>query len=189
MLQTEIWKDIPEFKGYYQASNTGRIRTVERDVWNGKGYYKLNSHEMTYGLSEKGYVVVHLSVNHQLFYRQVHRLVAEAFIPNPENKPQINHKDGNKQNNNVENLEWCTNAENQIHAYKLGLSKHSDKSGRPKKAVGLYLNDGSLYKKFNSIAETTNYLQCSSGNVKLCCDGRRKHVKGFVAKYILKGEE
>ena len=182
MKQTEIWKDIPEFQGYFQASNTGKIRTVARNVWNGKGYYKLKSHEMTYRLSEKGYVVIDVCFNNKKLYRQVHRLVAEAFIPNPENKPQINHKDGNKQNNNVENLEWCTNAENQIHAYKLGLNKHSDKSGRPKKSVGLYLDDGSLYKKFNSIAETSRYLQCSADVIKHRCNSDSKKNKRIHIK-------
>lgn len=86
-------------------------------------------------------------------------------------------------------MEWCTNTENQIHAYKLGLNKHSDNAGRPKKAVGLYLNDGSLYKKFDSIAETSRHLQCSADEIKHRCNSDSKKIKGYTLRYINKKEE
>lgn len=180
---SEEWRDIPSLIGYYQASTIGNIRTVERLVWNGKGYYTLKSHEIKKRLSKKGYVVVDVSIHGKHYYRQVHRLIAETFIPNTHNKCQVNHIDGNKQNNNVDNLEWCTNSENMAHAYKTGLKVSSEHSGRPKRMVGLF-KDNMLVKYFKSIAEATHYLHCAGGNVKACCDGNRKHVKGYVAKYI-----
>ena len=107
----EIWKET-EFPGYF-VSNLGNLlgrsgKPVKQQV-NEKGYY-------VYAMYPNGRKGGCKCV-------KIHKLVAKAFIPNPENKPQVNHIDGNKLNNNVENLEWCTNQENVIHAYKTGLAK------------------------------------------------------------------
>ena len=107
----EIWKEI-EINGYF-VSNTGKIKGRS-----GKELKQQTNHN--------GYLVVCLQPNGRKGgYKglRVHILVAKAFLPNPENKPQVNHIDGNKSNNNVKNLEWCTNQENVIHAYKMGLCK------------------------------------------------------------------
>ncbi len=108
----EEWKDIKQFFGFerlYQISNKGRVLSVRRQKL--LKPYKNN----------KGYLVVKLCKEYQEEAMRVHRLVAIAFIPNPENKPQVNHKDGNKQNNCAENLEWCDNSHNQKHANEIGL--------------------------------------------------------------------
>lgn len=108
----ELWKDLKRFDNLYQISNKGRVRSLAHNVI-------LKPAKVAYRKQEKsdGYQVV--NIKKKIYY--VHRLVAEEFIPNPNKLPQINHKDGNKQNNNVENLEWCTNSENILHAYRLGL--------------------------------------------------------------------
>lgn len=111
----EIWKDIPEFEGLYQISNLGRIMSFPR-----KGGFK-NKTILKNGKSKKNYAQISLSENGKKTCKKIHRLVAQAFIPNPENKPEINHKDGVKANNHVDNLEWCTNQENIDHAIKNGL--------------------------------------------------------------------
>lgn len=104
------WKDIEGFEGLYTISNTGLI----------KSYLFKVPRPLKPSLA-RGYKKVTLSLNGKLFYETVHRLVAQAFIQNPENKPCVNHKDGNKLNNHVNNLEWCTHQENHIHAFKIGL--------------------------------------------------------------------
>lgn len=122
-LEGEVWKDIEILKGTHQVSNKGRIRRFAH-----KRLFKGTESFHTGGLCSisidaKGYPTFGYRLeNGKCRVLKVHRVVAEAFIPNPENKPQINHIDGNKQNNTVENLEWCTNSENQLHAYKLGLN-------------------------------------------------------------------
>lgn len=178
-----VWRDIPNFEGLYQVSNLGQIKSASRKIFNGKGCYISQDKILLQRKNKKGYNVVDLSKQCKNYHCLVHRIVASAFIPNYENKPQVNHKDGDKNNNMVTNLEWCNNSENQLHAYKLGLNKRTDKSGRKRKSVQLFDLNGNLVNEFYSIAETTKWLKCAKGNVKLCCDGKRKTVKGFIAKY------
>lgn len=104
------WKDVIGYAGTYQVSNTGEVRS-KRVV----GYALLSK------WVNCGYELVHLSKNGVQKQKRVHRLVAEAFIPNPNNYNEVNHKDGNKLNNFVENLEWCDSSYNQKHAYTIGL--------------------------------------------------------------------
>ena len=100
----EIWKTIQDYGGLYQVSNTGKVRDLKNHI---KSVYKNN----------KGYVCLSLYYNGKTYHPTVHRLVAKAFIPNPNNYEQVNHKDCNKENNSVENLEWC----NQRYNYNEGM--------------------------------------------------------------------
>jgi|HubBroStandDraft_2_1064218.scaffolds.fasta_scaffold00002_112 hypothetical protein len=113
-MEQEIWKDIAGYEGYYQVSNMGRIKSLERKVHGRRGLLK----EMMLGLypNHRGYLLVLLSKGNLKNRLIVHRLVAQHFIPNPENKPEVNHKDGNKQNNSDWNLEWFTRLENAHHS-------------------------------------------------------------------------
>lgn len=117
----EIWKDIDKLDGYFQISNTGRLRSIDRiiEYTDGRNYlYKGKEYFPSYN---RGYCIQTLNLNGKAIPVKFHRLVAEAFIPNPNNLPQINHKDGNKKNNCVENLEWCNASHNLYHAFKTGL--------------------------------------------------------------------
>lgn len=111
-LANEEWRDIKGFEGYYQVSNLGRVRSL--DYWYehiGRGYvlhWELHKGRIMKMQKNKGYNIVKLAKNSKQVTRQVHRLVAEAFIPNPDNLRVVNHKDENPANNNVDNLEWCT---------------------------------------------------------------------------------
>lgn len=104
----ETWEDIKGYEGLYQVSNLGNVRSLE--FRNNKGVFK---REKILKFSQRsGYYTVNLSKNHKRVSKQIHRLVAEAFIPNPQNKKIVNHKDFNRKNNNVDNLEWVTQKEN-----------------------------------------------------------------------------
>ena len=114
-MEQEQWKPIREFNGEYEVSNLGRVRSMKR-------YYGVVGRIMPQTIQRTGYYAVTFHMNNKAYCRKVHRLVIEAFTPNPDNLPTINHIDGNKLNNHVSNLEWCTYQANMQHAVRTGLT-------------------------------------------------------------------
>lgn len=105
----EIWKDIKGFEGIYQISNLGNVKSYDKHIKNGNGYAVRKGKQLKPNLTKGGYYSVHLYIGQRKREpKLIHRLVAEQFLPNPNNYPQVNHKDENKLNNRVDNLEWCT---------------------------------------------------------------------------------
>lgn len=125
----EIWKAIPEYEGYYEASSLGRIRSVPR---NGT---RANGTILALNIKKSGYANVLLSKNDMRKTHRVHRLIAQAFIPNPGNKPQVNHKNGDKLDNRVANLEWATSKENIRHKFDILGYKTPQGEGKPIKCL------------------------------------------------------
>ena len=130
-MQAEIWKPISGYNGYYEVSNLGRVRSVTRKIErtnpknpNKTNYYTYNGKLVAFWITRKGYLRCSISINGILKKYLVHQLVARAFIENLENKPQVNHINGVKTDNRVENLEWVTNRENYDHAVKNGLMSY-----------------------------------------------------------------
>lgn len=194
----EIWKKIEGYD-YYEISNFGRVKSLKRTrVGNNKiGKNKKNPKKFYYVVPEKylkpiksnaGYPVVNLfkSKTDSRPYG-IHRLVAEAFIPNPENKPQVNHLDGNKENYSLTNLEWVTASENGLHAYKeLGhktwLLGKKGKNHPTSRAVNQLNLDGTLYKRWEA-AKGAEKLGFDTGSICRCCKGLYKTHKGYKWEY------
>lgn len=134
-MTEEIWKDIPNFEGYYQASTKGRIRSVKRTVKHKDGKVTVfKGRVLKSSLNKKGYPMVYLSKDCKKFTRAVHRFIALTFIQNPYKYDQVNHINGIKEDNRIENLEWCNNQQNCAHAHKNGLvnSARGENSGNVK---------------------------------------------------------
>lgn len=134
-LENEIWKDVEVYEGIYQVSNIGRVKSMSRYIpYKIEGMYAYrNGRILINAVSSAGYHRVFLKKPGKCKPMSVHRLVAFAFIPNYGNKPFVNHINGIKSDNRVENLEWCTASENNIHAFKIGLcSQKGDKNAYSK---------------------------------------------------------
>lgn len=142
--------------------------------------------------SGKGYLYVDLynRGKHKRFY--IHRLVAFAFIPNKENKPYINHKDGNPKNNNVDNLEWCTPLENVEHASKVIKTMKQYEVANKRRRKGVIMidkSDLSIVATFNSINEASYYAHIPSSNIIACLKGRQSYTKEYIWQYVEEVEE
>lgn len=155
--EKEIWKPTHVFSEAYEVSNYGNVRSVDRYKMHNTsktGQVFIEGQMLKQGLNHKGYSMVWLSYNSKKKSIAVHRLVAIAFVPNPNGLPQVNHIDGNKQNNHISNLEWCDNSQNQLHAYKLGLNYHRETAGRRKIPVKQFDKDThELLNEYESIAD------------------------------------
>ena len=171
-MENEIWKDIEGYEGLYQVSSYGRVRSIDRFVMNNSIIKRLSGKILS-PIIIAGYMYVHLSKNGKKKHYRIHRLVADSFIPNPDNLPFINHKDCNPLNNSVDNIEWCD------AQYNNNYSDRNDKivktrSGRPLKIRVIQTSlTGKVIKEWASVKEisdNTGYcygylLQAVSGKV------------------------
>ena len=172
ILIKEIWKDIPEYEGLYQASNLGKIKSLDR--FNYKGHHNLEK-ILKQKLNKNGYLSVSLCKNKKVKVCYIHKLIAITFLDNNNNYPCVNHKDGNKQNNIVDNLEWCSYTHNNNEAIRLKLRKT--------KPVIQYDKNFIKIKKWDSIANAARILKINPSDISTVCKGKRKTAGGYIWKY------
>ena len=191
----EVWKDIKGFEGLYQISNFGNVKSLDRTVKIiGKNqfgtfitYKQIKGKILSQSINKYGYCQVVLYKNGKGFNKLVHQLVAIAFIDNVENKPTVNHKDGNKTNNYETNLEWATEKEQQNHSRNIfghksiisqkcrDCRKYKTQQKRVERSDGM---------KFNSIKEAANGNESLRKHISEVCKGKRNYAGGYSWKYI-----
>jgi hypothetical protein len=178
----EIWKDVPGYEGIYQVSNQGRIKSLDRSTCifrKGTDHERiLHGQILVQMLDKSGYCRVWLYKNKKRKYVLVSRIVAKAFLPNPDNLPQVNHKSEVKTDNSVENLEWCDEKYNSN--YGTAIKRRSEKN---KKRIIQLSKDGTELCYWYSITDAANETGLSISAISHCLTGRRKTTGGFAWKF------
>lgn len=185
----EIWKDIQNYENIYQVSNLGRVRSLDRKVKTGIKHneYKIAKGKiLKFNQKRNGYLTVDLSKNGKVKTISVHRLVALTFIPNNENKEEINHINSKKYDNRVQNLEWCTDRENKDHAKlnklyynpnrKQVRCKQTNKIFESSYNAGEWLNNNKFKNSKNTIT--------IANKIRMCCNGKQKVAYGYTWEFV-----
>lgn len=183
MLQTIPFWQSSTVNGY-EVSSCGKIRSTDRVVFGSNGRTThLVGKELKTQVDKNGYIRVRLSSCGKKITLKMHREVACVFLPNPDNKPQVNHKDGNKQNNSVNNLEWCDNSENQIHAISSGLKTVLFAEKAPRTKFKVLVFDKSGNHKLTLCGNKEMKLHGFDFRlVNACLKGKRKYHKDHYFK-------
>ena len=182
MTTDEIWVDIPGFEGQYKISNMGRVKSCDRILphkTHGSWHIKERFLKIATGNSSRKkypYVMLHKGEG-AMECKRIHRLVAELFVPNPDNKPEVNHIDGNINNNFASNLEWTTSIENTCHAWRTGLCRNIVKA-KQKPVVNTDTGE-----QFDSIADAERSFGKSSGAISHVLNGKQKRAHGYHWAY------
>ena len=174
----ETWRPITGTKGFIEVSNEGRVRSLLRGT----------PRVLKTQTDNNGYHRIRVTIEREKITYKVHREVAKAFIPNADNLPQVNHKDGNKNNNSVDNLEWITNKDNAHHAIENGLwdsvieGSRRENESRKRPVIGYFTSENSCTsRRFESVSEAERYV--GSRHVSDVLKGKRSSVKGWIFRY------
>lgn len=181
----EIWKIIDNFSSY-EISSYGRLRSTNHTVIRGNNRpMTVKSKILTPDKNRKGYLMINLrSDDGKLKKVLIHRLVAQAFIPNPDNLPQVNHKDENKLNNHTNNLEWCTNKYNANYGSRgKRISKSLTNNGKISKTILQFDKNNNLIREWVSMNQIKRELNYNPGNIYKCCRREYRQAYGYIWEY------
>lgn len=173
------WKPIKDFEGIYEISNDGIVRSLNHKRKNKNGIYIQKGKVLKCGINKKtGYKMVSLSKNGKSKTKYIHKLVAETFLDNPNNYECINHKDENKLNNDIDNLEFCTKKYNCRYG-----NRNKKIAEKLSKKINQYDLEGNFIKTWDSSVQIERTININQRNVCLCCKGKRKTVGGYIWSY------
>lgn len=187
-LPNEEWKAVKGFEGLYEISNKGRLKRVSRDVLDQRGIVQHFPEQLLKGtLGVYGYMQTTLRKNRRKINVKIHKLVAEAFVENSNNKPIVDHIDGNKLNNNADNLRWVTNSENIINENTYNKFKENVTKVRKAERIPVYQLDDNynIIKKFDCADDAAKELNCSAPLIRNACKANHKYykAKGYHWRY------
>jgi len=179
-MNEEVWKGVKGWEDRYQVSNCGRVKSLERvTVYKNGRKRKFPSKILNPGIESSGYRIAILQNGIKKKSVRVHRLVAEAFLDNPNNYPEVNHKDENKLNNHISNLEWMTFKEN-IN-YGTGIERRAKKGGKPIAKLDM---EGNVLKVYSSVTEAEEVDGYNRSNTSNAAKGNLKQAYGYKWEYI-----
>ena len=168
MTEDEIWCPIKGYEGLYEVSDKGRVRSLKF------GKERI----LKTGRNQQGYLVVCLCKNGERETYRIHRLVAKTFIHNPDNLPEVNHKDEDKENNSVHNLEWCD------RKYNINFGTRNKRiSEKHLKPILQYTKSGEFVKEWRSAMDVQRNIGYLQNNISSCCNGKCKSSNGFIWKF------
>lgn len=189
----EIWKNVVDYEGLYEVSNLGQVRSMPR-----KGTFR-DKHILRQAKNNNGYPMVHLFKNGKGKAIAVHRIVAKTFLKNPLNKRDVNHIDGNKENNNISNLEWTTHTENMKHARKHNLiaisnnvinqgkkigKKYGKKNGKKRAKKVIQYKDNNILNVWNSLTEANKNTNVAISEISRCCNNKKAYAGGYQWSFL-----
>lgn len=176
----EVWKDISGYEGYYQISNLGKIRSLDRyaNVCGG-GKRLVKGRNLKPAKCTNGYYEIHLHCKGERKVLLLHRAVAETFLDNPMNYPEVNHKDEDPANNRADNLEWCTSKYNANY----GTRNERMMIGRETKPVIQYNKNGIFVKRWDCMMDACREYNADISSMIRVCKGKQKTCKGYIWKY------
>ena len=172
-MAEEIWCTIKGYEGMYEVSDQGRVRSLKF------GKERI----LRPGMDGCGYLQVGLWKNGDRNVFLVHRLVAQSFIPNPDNLPEVNHRDENKENNFVQNLEWCSDKYNTNYGTRNQRVSEKNTNGKLSKPVLQFTKDGELVGEWKSMMDVQRNLGYANQHISSCCKGKLKSAYGFIWKF------
>ena len=186
----EIWKDIHGYEGLYQISNLGKVKALPKYCFNGSVDWLMQEHILK-PLKIHRYTYVCLYKDKKYKRKAIHRLTASAFIPNPDNKPDIDHINTIRDDNRKVNLRWATKTDNmnnpltrkRISKSHMGIPQPKGKNNRRSKAILQFLLNGELIKEWHGSREIARALNCDNSYIIKCCKGLYSHAYGYIWKY------
>lgn len=183
-FKVEIWRDVKDFEGFYQVSNFGRIKSLDRIIQqhhrNQRNVEHIYKGKILKGnINKNGYITVDLHKKGKIKTFLLHRLIAETFIPKVKGKNIINHKDNNPTNNQVNNLEWCTQSENIKYAYEFGNKKPPHQ-----KRIIQFDRNNNFICEWESQTQIERVLGIKQANISKVCLGKRSQAGGYLWEFI-----